>query len=145
MRSTVKIGGSNYYRGIGWYRRHLTAPADFTGGSRRQAFLQFDGANIVTDVYLNGTHLGQHRGGFAAFRYDVTSVLNAAGDNVLAVKVDNARYNAVPPLNADFTFFGGLYRDVNLLTPSTARRLDDFASTGVYMTPTAGSDGTAEI
>jgi beta-galactosidase len=139
-------GGSNYYRGIGWYRRHLTAPADFTGGSRRQAFLQFDGANIVTDVYLNGTHLGQHRGGFAAFRYDVTSVLNAAGDNVLAVKVDNSPVNDVPPLSADFTFFGGLYRDAHLLTTDPLHvDVEDFASSGVYITPTAGSDGTAEI
>ena len=138
-------GGSNYYRGIGWYRRHLTAPPDFTAGGGRQAFLQFDGANIVTDVYLNGTHLGQHRGGFAAFRFDVTSVL-VAGDNVLAVKVDNSSFNDVPPLSADFTFFGGLYRDAHLLTTDSLHvDVEDFASPGVYITPTVGSDGSAEI
>jgi beta-galactosidase len=138
-------GGSNYYRGVGWYRRHLTAPADFVAGGGRQAFLQFDGANIVTDVYLNGTHLGQHRGGFAAFRYDVTSVLTS-GDNVLAVKVDNSAVNDVPPLSADFTFFGGLYRDAHLVTTDALHvDVEDFASSGVYITPTVGSDGTAAI
>ena len=67
----------------------------------------------MTDVYFNGTHLGQHRGGFAAFRFDVTSVL-APGANVLAVKVDNARSATCRRSTADFTFFGGLYRDVHL-------------------------------
>ena len=138
-------GGSNYYRGVGWYRQHLTVPADFTGGSRRQAFLQFDGANIVTDVYLNGTHLGQHRGGFAAFRYDVTSVLTA-GDNVLAVKVDNSAVSDVPPLSADFTFFGGLYRDVHLVTTDPLHvDVEDFASSGVYITPTNVSATSADL
>jgi len=139
-------GGSNYYRGIGWYRRHLTAPADFTGGSRRQAFLQFDGANIVTDVYLNGMLLGQHRGGFAAFRYDVTSVLNAAGANVLSVKVDNSAVSDVPPLSADFTFFGGLYRDVHLVTTDPLHvDVEDFASSGVYITTTNVSATSADL
>ena len=138
-------GGSNYYRGVGWYRRHLIAPADFAAGGGRQAFLQFDGANIVTDVYLNGTHLGQHRGGFAAFRYDVTSVL-AAGDNVLAVKVDNSAVDDVPPLNADFTFFGGLYRDAHLLTTDALHvDVEDFASSGVYITPANVSVASADL
>jgi beta-galactosidase len=139
-------GGSSYYRGVGWYRRHLTVPADFTGGSQRQAFLQFDGANIVTDVYLNGMSLGQHRGGFAAFRYDVTSVLSAAGANVLAVKVDNSAVSDVPPLSADFTFCGGLYRDVHLVTTDALHvDLEDVASSGVYITPTNVSATSADL
>ena len=125
-------GGKNYYRGIGWYRRHLTAPADVAPGGRR-AYLQFDGANTVTDVYLNGAHLGQHRGGFAAFRYEVTAMLTA-GDNLLAVKVDNRSVPDVPPLSADFTFFGGLYRAVHLLTTDALHvDVEDFASSGVYL------------
>ena len=62
-------GGSNYYRGIGWYRRHYTPPASAAG---KRIFLQFDGANIVAIVYVNGTMVGTHRGGFARFRFDVT-------------------------------------------------------------------------
>ena len=63
-------GGNNYYRGIGWYRRHYTLPASAAG---KRVFLQFDGANIVAVVYVNGTMVGTHRGGFARFRFDVTS------------------------------------------------------------------------
>ena len=63
-------GGSNYYRGIGWYRRHYTPPASAAG---KRIFLQFDGANIVAIVYVNGTMVGTHRGGFARFRFDVTA------------------------------------------------------------------------
>ena len=62
-------GGNNYYRGIGWYRRHYTLPASAAG---KRVFLQFDGANIVAVVYVNGTMVGTHRGGFARFRFDVT-------------------------------------------------------------------------
>ena len=60
-------GGSNYYRGVGSYRRHYMPPADAAG---KKIYLQFDGANIVADVYVNGTLLGQHRGGFGRFRFD---------------------------------------------------------------------------
>lgn len=137
-------GGNNYYRGIGWYRRHLTAPAEVTPGGRR-AYLQFDGANTVTDVYLNGAHLGQHRGGFAAFRYDVTAMLTA-GDNLLAVKVDNRSVPDVAPLSADFTFFGGLYRDVHLLTTDALHvDVEDFASPGVYLSSRNLSGGAGDV
>src|SRR5499427_9533842 len=126
-------GGSNYYRGIGWYRRHYTPPASASG---KQMFLQFDGANIVADVYVNGTKVGEHRGGFARFRFDVTSQMTL-GDNVIAVQVSNAAVADVPPLSADFTFFGGLYRDVHvLITDSVHVDALDFGSSGLYVTPT---------
>ncbi|HVR60574.1 MAG TPA: discoidin domain-containing protein [Polyangia bacterium] len=139
-------GGSNYYRGIGWYRRHVTVPADTTG---RRVYLQFDGSNIVTDVYVNGTQAGEHRGGFGAFRYDVTGLV-VAGDNVVAVKVSNASVTDVLPLTADFTFFGGMYRDAHLLIVDPLHiDADDFGSPGVYITPTnvtAASSGlTARV
>jgi len=126
-------GGSNYYRGIGWYRRHFTVPADTTG---RHVFLQFDAANIVTDVYVNGTLVGEHRGGFGAFRFDVTQYVQG-GDNVVAVKVSNASVNDVPPLSADFTFYGGIYRDVHLVIIDPLH-IDamDYGASGVYITPT---------
>ncbi|HKO93130.1 MAG TPA: beta galactosidase jelly roll domain-containing protein, partial [Polyangiaceae bacterium] len=100
-------GGSNYRRGAGWYRRHWSAPTSAAGS---RVYLQFDAANSVADVYLNGQHLGQHRGGYSAFRFDATAALRE-GDNLLAVRVDNAAVPDVPPLSADFSFFGGLYRD----------------------------------
>jgi beta-galactosidase len=139
-------GGSNYYRGVGWYRRHVTVPADTTG---RRVYLQFDAANIVTDVYVNGTAVGQHRGGFAAFRFDVTPYVQA-GDNVVAVKVSNASVGDVAPLTADFTFFGGIYRDVHLVVLDPLHLdANDYASSGVYLTPqnvtAASSDLSARV
>jgi beta-galactosidase len=136
-------GGSNYYRGIGWYRRHYTLPASAAG---KKIYLQFDGANIVTDVYVNGMNVGQHRGGFARFRFDVTSTLMAGADNVIAVKVSNASVKDVAPLDADFTFFGGLYRDVHVLTTDNVHiDTEDYASSGVYLDATAVTAASANL
>ncbi|HWL89312.1 MAG TPA: beta galactosidase jelly roll domain-containing protein, partial [Polyangiaceae bacterium] len=103
-------GGNDYYRGIGWYRRHYRVPPRFFG---KKLWLQFDGVNMVSDVWVNGVHLGQHQGGFARFRFDATSVLKIGRDNVIAVKVNNAPNSNIAPLTADFTFFGGIYRNVS--------------------------------
>ncbi len=113
-------GGNNYYRGIGWYRMHLPMDAGYTN---RNFFLKFDGAFSVTDVYVNGNYLGQHQGGFAAFVFDATSYINVGGDNIIAVKINNAFNTSIPPLTADFTFFGGLYRDVHLLVTGPGANL----------------------
>jgi beta-galactosidase len=121
----------DYYRGVGWYRRHLSLDASQIKG--KSLFIRFDAASIVADVYVNGKPAGNHKGMFAAFCFDVTPLLTA-GDNVIAVKVDNSFNKDVPPLNADFTFFGGLYRGVNLLVldPLSVSPMDD-ASSGVYV------------
>jgi beta-galactosidase len=136
-------GGNNYYRGIGWYRRHYTPPASAAG---KRIFLQFDGANIVANVYLNGTMVGTHRGGFARFRFDVTGMMTPGSDNVIAVQVSNAAAADVPPTDADFTFFGGLYRDVHVLVTDTVH-VDalDFASAGVYVSATSVSAANAML
>jgi beta-galactosidase len=135
-------GGDDYYRGVGWYRRHLQL-ADFSGKS---LFLKFDGSSIVTDVFVNGKPVGTHRGMFAAFCYDITNYLKAPGDNVIAVRVNNARNPDVPPLSADFTFFGGLYRSVHLLTLNSlsVSPLDD-ASSGVYVKQVHVSPDSADL
>jgi beta-galactosidase len=134
-------GGGDYYRGVAWYRRTLTAPA-LAG---RRAFLEFGAANAVAEVYLNGVRIGGHRGGYSAFRFDVTDAL-VAGDNVLAVKVDNAPQPDVPPLQADYTFFGGLYREVRLIT-TDALHIDllDRASSGVYLRASNVSAASADV
>ncbi len=89
-------GGNNYYRGVGWYRRHYTVPAGYAG---KQLYLQFAGANQVADVYVNGTYLGQHAGGYARFRFNATSAFHVGQDNVIAVKVNNANNANIPPLS----------------------------------------------
>jgi beta-galactosidase len=135
-------GGGDYYRGAAWYRRRFDAPADMRG---RRAFLGFDAANTRADVYLNGVLLGSHSGGFAAFRFDATEAL-VPGENVLAVKVDNASFPDVAPLQADFTFFGGLYRDVHLtLTNDLHLDLLDHGSSGVYLKTANVSAAAADV
>ncbi|WCN79573.1 glycoside hydrolase family 2 protein [Micromonospora sp. LH3U1] len=124
-------GGNNYYRGVGWYRRHYAIPASFAG---KMLFLQFAGANQVADVWVNGTHLGQHNGGYARFRFGATSALRVGQDNVIAVRVSNAHNSSVAPLSADYTFSGGIYRNVSLhvVDPLTVQMLDS-AGPGVYL------------
>ncbi|WP_394835616.1 beta galactosidase jelly roll domain-containing protein [Pendulispora rubella] len=124
-------GNNDYYRGIGWYRRHVTPDARLAG---KKLWLQFDGVNTVTDVWVNGTHLGQHQGGFARFRFDATAALRLGADNVIAVKVSNAANANIAPLNADFTFFGGIYRHVSIqVTDELSIRMLDYAGPGVYL------------
>jgi beta-galactosidase len=135
-------GGGNYYRGPGWYRKHFSISSWQKGKSY---FLRFEAASLVADVYVNGQHVGQHKGGFSAFCFDVTNVVHA-GDNLLAVRVDNARDPAVPPQSGDFTICGGLYRDVHLLVlnPVSINPLDD-ASPGVYLVQKRISQNSAQI
>ncbi len=123
-------GGNDYHRGPAWYRRHLRGDPAWAG---RRVYLRVGAANTDAAVYVNGKPAGTHKGGFSAFCFDVTDLL-AAGDNVVAVRVDNARDADVPPLSADFTFFGGLYRGVQLIVtdPVCISPLDD-AGPGVYV------------
>jgi beta-galactosidase len=124
-------GGDNYHRGAGWYRRSYAPPASFAG---RKLWLQFDGANAVTDVWVNGVALGRHKGGFARFRFDATAAFVPGRAAIIAVRVSNAPDPDVPPLSADFTFFGGIYRDVSLVvTDPLGLRMLDFAGPGVYV------------
>lgn len=122
-----------YYRGPAWYVRPLDIPADWKD---KRVFIRFGAAFLVADVYLNGEHLGQHRGGFAAFCYELTSHLKFGAPNELRVRVDNARNEEIAPLSADFTMEGGIYRPVNLLvTSQTCITPLDFGGPGVYVTP----------
>jgi beta-galactosidase len=134
-------GGGDYYRGTGWYRRRYTLPAAYAG---RRLYLQFEGANSVAEVWVNGMRVGTHRGGFATFRFDVTAAVQ--GENVIAVKVNNALAADLPPLSGDFTLFGGLYRDVHLLVTDPLHvDVEDFGSSGVYLTPRKVSAASAEL
>src|SRR5687768_3886724 len=93
-------GGGDYYRGASWYRRHVVVPPTMNG---RKLWLQFDGANTTTAVWINGRRIGEHKGGYARFRVDATGALRPGRDNVLAVSVTNAPDPAVVPLSGDFT------------------------------------------
>ncbi|HEY2903466.1 MAG TPA: glycoside hydrolase family 2 TIM barrel-domain containing protein [Polyangia bacterium] len=138
-------GGSNYYRGVGWYRTHVTVPAAEAG---RRLYVEFDGANIQATVYVNGTMAGQHSGGFARFRFDVTGSIKTGADNVIAVQVSNATALStnIPPVTADFTFFGGLYREARLVSVDPVHLdMDHFGSSGVLGTPSNVSKTSASL
>ena len=138
-----QTSGTPYYRGIGWYRRHLQVDAQYAGKS---LFLKFDGAATVTDVLVNGSPIGTHKGNFAAFCFDATPFLRVGQDNVIAVKVNNAKDSNVLPLSGDFTVFGGLYRDVHLLVLDKLSVTPlDYASPGVYIKQTGVTKDSAEF
>ena len=106
-------GGADYWRGIGTYKIDLPNP---TAGKKQ--YIEIQGANHVATVYCNGRELGTHKGGFSTFRYDLTPAMKASG-NVLTVVVTNG-VSDIYPQSADFTFYGGLYRDVNFVEVNDA-------------------------
>jgi beta-galactosidase len=123
-------GGNNYRRGAAWYRRHLRLDSSLAG---KRLYLQFDGVSLMADAYVNGVHVGTHKGGFARFRFDVTDALKTGQDNLISVRVDNGMLG-IPPVSADFTFFGGIYRSVSLLATNQVQiSATDYGSPGVYL------------
>lgn len=128
-------GGNDYYRGRCWYVSSLPA---LTLAEREQLWLQFDGAAMTADVYLNGRHLTHHEGGYSTFRVELTPYLQ--DKNTLAVAVDNSDNDHVYPQKADFTFYGGLYRDVSLLIVPEAHFALSDGTNGVQVTPAVAED-----
>ncbi len=124
-------GGNDYWRGTGLYVRTLNK-ADLPESGAY--FLEINGANSSADVYLNGEKLAHHDGGYSTWRVDLTAVLK--DENLLAIAVDNAPNDHVYPQNADFTFYGGLYRDVNIVcVPETHFDLSYYGGNGLCVTP----------
>jgi beta-galactosidase len=137
------FNNDGYYRGPGLYRKVLAIPKSAKG---KRVFLRFEAASIVTDVYFNGTHLGQHRGAFGAFCYELTPHIQPDGKNVLAVEINNAQLKDVPPLGGDFNMFGGIYRPVSLIiTDPVCITPLDYASPGVYLTQTKVNEKQANV
>ena len=136
-------GGNDYYRGRCWYVKKFTAPA-LAGGE--QLWIELRGAAMTAEVFLNGKRLAAHSGGYSTFRADLTPAL-AAGKNLLAVSVDNSANDTVYPQKADFTFYGGLYRDVYLLrVPAAHFALGYHGAPGIRVTPKLSADlKSAEI
>ena len=124
-------GGADYFRGTCQYAKTITK-ADLPAADRY--YLQVHGANSSADVTLNGKHLAHHDGGYSTWRVDVTEALE--DENLLVVSVDNAPSNAVYPQVADFTFYGGLYRNVELVCVSESHfDLDYYGGPGIKVTP----------
>lgn len=120
--------GGFYYRGKCLYVKELPAARGIT-------YIEFNGANSVTEVYVNGKKAGEHCGGYSVFRFDLTAYLDQPV-NKLEVYVDNSEDAYVYPAMADFTFYGGLYRDVNLIEVGrTHFDLEDKSMYGIKATP----------
>lgn len=136
-------GKIDYKRGIGNYERTLHIRPEWKG---KRLFLRFDGVNNVADVFLNGKNIGEHRGGYSAFIFEITDKVNYGADNRLWVRVNNAEQFDVLPLVGDFNFYGGIYRDVTLLVtePACISPLDH-ASPGVYLTQKSVSHQEAQV
>ena len=133
-------GGDDYKRGTSCYRKVFAMP-DFDGDTQ-QVYLQFEGVNASARVSLNGTEVMTHHGGYSTFRCDITPYLQA--ENHLQVYVDNGKNDRVYPQMADFTFYGGIYRNVKMLVVNkTHFDLDYYGGTGVKITPK--NDGTVQV
>lgn len=105
--------GKEYFRGKGTYTKTMFAPAEWEA---RQVFLKFEGSNQVTSVYVNDIPVGQHIGGYTGFVFDLTEALRIGQENQIRIEVDNSHNIDIPPLDADFNFYGGIYRDLWLIT-----------------------------
>ncbi len=131
-------GGNDYYRGEAWYYKTLDLPLTADGTER---WLEFRGAAMSVEVYLNSQRLGGHAGGYSTFRVALPAL--CAGKNLLAVRVSNEKNRTVYPQKADFTFYGGLYRDVYLLTvPAAHFVLDRHGSSALRVTAALNDDFT---
>ena len=124
-------GGNDYWRGTAAYSKQFAKPALKSG---ERCYIEFLGAAMTADVILNGKLLAHHEGGYSAFRADLTDALEA--ENLLVVSVDNSANDRVYPQMADFTFYGGLYRDVNLIVvPAEHFALVKDGTPGIRVTP----------
>ncbi|MCM1233175.1 MAG: glycoside hydrolase family 2 protein, partial [Ruminococcus flavefaciens] len=135
-------GGNDYWRGTAAYCKQFDRPELPQGG---RVILEFQGAAMTAEVYLNGQKLASHEGGYSTFRVDLTDAL--AEQNLLCVTVDNSENDRVYPQKADFTFYGGLYRDVNLIiVPNTHFELCKDGTPGIKVTPIMSEDlKTAQV
>ena len=123
-------GGNDYYRGTCWYARKLSA--EETAGDA--VFLELNGAAHTCEVFLNGEKLCHHEGGYSAFRADLTGKLQES--NLLEISVSNEDSDRVYPQKADFTFYGGLYREVRLISvPAEHFELLRDGTPGIKVTP----------
>lgn len=129
-------GGNDYYRGTCYYVKKFPKPAIH---SKDRVYLEFNGAAMSSDIYVNGTFLTHHEGGFSTFRTDITDILSE--ENTLTAALNNGDNTTCYPQKADFTFYGGLYRMVNLIVvPEIHFSLDYYGTPGIRVTPQTDPD-----
>ena len=136
-------GKQDYQRRIGNYRKMLPITEEMQG---KRIYLKFEGANSVTNLFINQKHVGEHRGGYGAFVFDITDYVNYGKDNEILVRVNNALQLDIMPLVGDFNFYGGIYRNVHLVVTDPEHiSLTDYASPGVYLIQNKVSKENADV
>lgn len=134
--------GSGGYVGPCTYVKEIELSGDWCG---KDIYLEVGAANSVAEVVVNGHPAGTHKGGYSLFRFKITEWLRLGNGNEIEIRVDNSVRDDVYPIAADYTFFGGIYRDVNIIVADAARfSLDDDGSEGVYISAEA-SDGVGLV
>ncbi|MCF0185057.1 MAG: glycoside hydrolase family 2 protein, partial [Bacteroidaceae bacterium] len=126
-------GGGDYYQGVAWYKKTFEIE-----NGLKEVYISFGAASKMADVWCNNKYVGQHRGGFSSFVFNLTSFLKE-GKNEIKVKVNNNNDLPIYPRSADFTFFGGLYRGVKLLCFDSESHFDveSFGVNGLFIKPDA--------
>lgn len=136
-------GKQDYFRGLCNYEKTLDIPAEWKG---KQLYLRFKGVNTIANVFINGKHTMEHRGGYTAFTVDITNRVKYGEKNVIMVRVNNALQLDIMPLLGDFNMYGGIYRDVDLIVtePEHVSPMD-FGSNGVYLKQSSVTKDAAKV
>lgn len=136
-------GKIDYFRGLGNYVKHIEIPSQW---KEDKIYIRFKGSNHTTDLYVNGKHVGKHKGGYTAFTWNITPYLKIGEKNTLWVRVDNSMDLDLMPLLGDFNMYGGIYRDVDIIvTPKTHIDLENYSSSGVFITQSNVTDQKADV
>ena len=136
-------GKIDYKRGIGNYEKNLFIRPEWKG---KRLFIRFEGVNNIADVFINRRHIGEHRGGYGAFIFEITGKVEYGKENSILVRVNNGEQLDIMPLVGDFNFYGGIYRDVQLLiTDETCISPLDYASPGVRLIQDSVSHRYAKV
>lgn len=144
-------GSGSYDRCKGWYRKNIYIDKSYEG---KRIYLIFGGSGMSTELYINGIHIpyGEdvygngnsseyaHKGGYSAFKFDITDYVNYGEQNLAAVMCDNTKTAEIAPLDGDFNNQGGLYRDVELVVCESVHIADDYGADAVYITPEKVTD-----
>ena len=135
-------GGNDYFRGTSCYAKQITK-SELPECDKY--YIEINGANSSADLFVNGNKMAHHDGGYSTWRVDITEALRE--ENIIGILVDNTANEMVYPQTADFTFYGGLYRNVNIIcVPETHFELEDYGSPGIHVTPVMdGANAKVEV
>ncbi len=136
-------GKADYKRGIGNYEKRVLIRSEWKG---KRLFLRFEGVNSVADLFINHRYIGEHRGGYGAFLFEITHLVEYGKENSILVRVNNSERLDVMPLVGDFNIYGGIYRNVNLLiTNELCISPLNYASSGITLVQDSVSDTYAQV